>query len=145
MNFKWWFAKSGCFYFHHLHWLSWSFLQLLFPPFFSVLLLLYILFASNVYPIYLTWHVWRDIDVSTDKDEKEILFWSLIFRLAKKYIGINKYPEILLYLNLLYYYTSTMSIWHWLSMTRLWSRDKCKDNCAYFPCKPERSVTTATN
>lgn len=61
-----------------------------------------ILFASNV--IYLTWHVWRDIDVSTDKDEKEILFWSLIFRLAKKYIGIKKYPEILLYLNLLYYY-----------------------------------------
>ena len=63
-----------------------------------------ILFASNVYPIYLTWHVWRDIDVSTDKDEKEILFWSLIIRLAKKYIGIKKYPEILLYLNLLYYY-----------------------------------------
>lgn len=63
-----------------------------------------ILFASNVYPIYLTWHVWRDIDVSTDKDEKEILFWSLIFRLAKKYIGIKKYREILLYLNLLYYY-----------------------------------------
>ena len=45
-----------------------------------------ILLASDVYLIYLTWYVWRDIDVSIDKikKEKEILFWSLIFPSCRK-------------------------------------------------------------
>ena len=62
------------------------------------------------------------------------------FRLAKKLIGIKEYPEILLYLSYsITTNTTTMSICHWPSMTRLWSRDKCKDVSQSGPSPRQRT------